>query len=227
MWSYENMIQHWPTPFHRWTYGQLQNMGICPCWLPMLLSAALGFQQPFFYTFEFYRNVLSLFFFNVPFPYICTVVQCLWLKVLFKPKFWSCLCFTLALYFFSRLLLNFIFLCKIIFIEIELILFQKDHRLNYPNSVYFLKLTSCSLLASDIVTFLLQLKCGACGAIGHMRTNKFCPLYYQTNAPPSNPVAMTEEQEEELEKTVIHNDNEELIKVEGTKIVLGKQLIER
>ncbi|XP_072482933.1 transcription initiation factor TFIID subunit 1 isoform X2 [Notamacropus eugenii] len=73
----------------------------------------------------------------------------------------------------------------------------------------------------------LKLKCGACGAIGHMRTNKFCPLYYQTNAPPSNPVAMTEEQEEELEKTVIPNDNEELIKVEGTKIVLGKQLIER
>ncbi|CAJ0919913.1 unnamed protein product [Ranitomeya imitator] len=73
----------------------------------------------------------------------------------------------------------------------------------------------------------LKLKCGACGAIGHMRTNKFCPLYNQTNAPPSNPVAMTEEQEEELEKTVIHNDNEELIKVEGTKIVLGKQLIER
>ncbi|XP_015251266.1 PREDICTED: transcription initiation factor TFIID subunit 1 isoform X4 [Cyprinodon variegatus] len=72
----------------------------------------------------------------------------------------------------------------------------------------------------------LKLKCGACGAIGHMRTNKFCPLYYQNNAPPSNPVAMTEEQEEELEKTVIHNDNEELIKVEGTKIVLGKQLIE-
>ncbi|XP_043913192.1 transcription initiation factor TFIID subunit 1 [Protopterus annectens] len=71
-----------------------------------------------------------------------------------------------------------------------------------------------------------KLKCGACGAIGHMRTNKFCPLYYQTNAPPSNPVAMTEEQEEELEKTVIPNDNEELIKVEGTKIVLGKQLIE-
>ncbi|XP_077597107.1 transcription initiation factor TFIID subunit 1 isoform X3 [Stigmatopora nigra] len=72
----------------------------------------------------------------------------------------------------------------------------------------------------------VKLKCGACGAIGHMRTNKFCPLYYQTNALPSNPVAMTEEQEEELEKTVIHNDNEELIKVEGTKIVLGKQLIE-
>ncbi|XP_060941614.1 transcription initiation factor TFIID subunit 1 [Limanda limanda] len=72
----------------------------------------------------------------------------------------------------------------------------------------------------------VKLKCGACGAIGHMRTNKFCPLYYQTNAPPSNPVAMTEEQEEELEKTVTYNDNEELIKVEGTKIVLGKQLIE-
>ncbi|KAI5133361.1 Transcription Initiation Factor Tfiid Subunit 1-Like [Manis pentadactyla] len=72
----------------------------------------------------------------------------------------------------------------------------------------------------------LKQKCGACGAIGHRRTNKFFPLYYQTNAPPSNPVAVTEEQEKELEKTVIHNDNEELIKVEGTKIVLGKQLIE-
>ncbi|ELK25724.1 Transcription initiation factor TFIID subunit 1 [Myotis davidii] len=72
----------------------------------------------------------------------------------------------------------------------------------------------------------LKLKCGVYGAIGHMRTNKCCPLYYQTNAPPSNPVAMTEEQEEELEKTAIHNDNEELIKVEGTKIVLGKQLTE-
>uniref|UniRef100_A0A2K6M8F0 Transcription initiation factor TFIID subunit 1 n=1 Tax=Rhinopithecus bieti TaxID=61621 RepID=A0A2K6M8F0_RHIBE len=85
---------------------------------------------------------------------------------------------------------------------------------------------SAYLPLTCLILFLLQLKCGACGAIGHMRTNKFCPLYYQTNAPPSNPVAMTEEQEEELEKTVIHNDNEELIKVEGTKIVLGKQLIE-
>uniref|UniRef100_A0A8C3B3L5 Transcription initiation factor TFIID subunit n=1 Tax=Cyclopterus lumpus TaxID=8103 RepID=A0A8C3B3L5_CYCLU len=72
----------------------------------------------------------------------------------------------------------------------------------------------------------LKVKANHLSSIGHMRTNKFCPLYYQTNAPPSNPVAMTEEQEEELEKTVIHNDNEELIKVEGTKIVLGKQLIE-
>uniref|UniRef100_UPI00358DE281 transcription initiation factor TFIID subunit 1-like isoform X2 n=1 Tax=Myxine glutinosa TaxID=7769 RepID=UPI00358DE281 len=71
----------------------------------------------------------------------------------------------------------------------------------------------------------LKLKCGACGAVGHMRTNKCCPLYHQTNAPPTNPVAMTEEQEEELEKTVIP-DSEELIKVEGTKIVLGKQLLE-
>lgn len=93
--------------------------------------------------------------------------------------------------------------------------------------MYFLTL-ACSLLTPVmLLIFFLQQKCGACGAIGHRRTNKFCPLYYQTNAPPSKPVAMTEEQEKELEKTVIHNDNEELIKVEGTKIVLGKQLIER
>jgi hypothetical protein len=60
-----------------------------------------------------------------------------------------------------------------------------------------------------------------------MRTNKECPLY-QKNAPilPAKPVAMTEEQEEEEELKATLNDNE-LINVEGTKIVLSKNLIEQ
>ncbi|KAK3745312.1 hypothetical protein QZH41_017177 [Actinostola sp. cb2023] len=44
----------------------------------------------------------------------------------------------------------------------------------------------------------IKLKCGACGAIGHMRTNKNCPLYQDTN-PSSVSVAMTDEQVAEEE----------------------------
>lgn len=45
----------------------------------------------------------------------------------------------------------------------------------------------------------LKLKCGACGQVGHMRTNKACPLYTGTQGPPSSSMnsSMTEEQEEE------------------------------
>nr|XP_028570735.1 transcription initiation factor TFIID subunit 1 isoform X2 [Podarcis muralis] len=68
---------------------------------------------------------------------------------------------------------------------------------------------------------LEKIKCGACGSSGHMKNNKICPAKL-----PSKPVAMTVEQEEELEKTIIPTDDSELIKVEGTKIVLGKQLVE-
>jgi len=76
---------------------------------------------------------------------------------------------------------------------------------------------------------ILKLKCGACGAIGHMRTNKECPIYQMNRAggdkPVTQPVAMTEEQEEEIEKPSIP-DNEDLIHIEGTKLKLSKQLIE-
>ncbi|XP_070554018.1 transcription initiation factor TFIID subunit 1-like [Ptychodera flava] len=70
----------------------------------------------------------------------------------------------------------------------------------------------------------LKLKCGACGAIGHMRTNKECPLYQK--ATPSNPiqVAMTEEQEEQVEKALL--DDDDLVKTEGTKITLAKSVID-
>lgn len=69
----------------------------------------------------------------------------------------------------------------------------------------------------------LQLKCGACGAIGHMRTNKTCPLYQPAAPIPPVQVAMTEEQEEEEER--IGLDDDHLVKVDETKVVLSKQLI--
>ncbi|XP_041357029.1 transcription initiation factor TFIID subunit 1-like isoform X3 [Gigantopelta aegis] len=73
-------------------------------------------------------------------------------------------------------------------------------------------------------TLSLKMRCGACGQIGHMRTNKECPMYNKlgsSSAPVT--VAMTEEQEEEEEKNLPHED--ELINVEGTKIKLSKTIL--
>ncbi|XP_047488468.1 transcription initiation factor TFIID subunit 1-like isoform X2 [Penaeus chinensis] len=71
----------------------------------------------------------------------------------------------------------------------------------------------------------LKLKCGACGQVGHMRTNKACPMYAgnTSNTQPIS-VAMTEEQEEEMEKVGIE-ESEELINVDGTKIKLSSKVI--
>ncbi|XP_013414213.1 transcription initiation factor TFIID subunit 1 [Lingula anatina] len=100
---------------------------------------------------------------------------------------------------------------------------------------------------------LLKMKCGACGQVGHMRTNKECPVYKTgvlggagggagtgggggagggggsgpatpSVAPTPTPVAMTEEQEEEEEKSLL--TDQELVNVEGTKIKLSKNLLE-
>lgn len=71
----------------------------------------------------------------------------------------------------------------------------------------------------------LKLKCGACGQVGHMRTNKACPMYAgnTSSTQPIN-VALTEEQEEEMEKGGIE-ESEELINVDGTKIKLSSKVI--
>ena len=71
----------------------------------------------------------------------------------------------------------------------------------------------------------LKLKCGACGNVGHMRTNKACPLY-QNNVANTTPVnvAMTEEQEEEIEKQ-LNTDDQDLVNVDGTKVKLSSKLI--
>lgn len=72
----------------------------------------------------------------------------------------------------------------------------------------------------------LKLKCGACGQVGHMRTNKACPLYTGTVPQPSLTVAMTEEQEEDLEKA-LNADDEDLVNVDGTKVKLSGKLLKR
>ncbi|GBN10672.1 Transcription initiation factor TFIID subunit 1 [Araneus ventricosus] len=56
-----------------------------------------------------------------------------------------------------------------------------------------------------------------------MRTNKTCPLYQPAAPLPPIQVAMTEEEEEEQERTGLNDDN--LVKVDETKVVLSKQLV--
>nr|XP_018670467.1 transcription initiation factor TFIID subunit 1-like isoform X2 [Ciona intestinalis] len=69
-----------------------------------------------------------------------------------------------------------------------------------------------------------QMKCGACGQLGHMRTNRYCPMNItKSGNPPDQPVALTEEQEEDMERKMLM-DSENLIKVDGTKITLSKDL---
>lgn len=72
----------------------------------------------------------------------------------------------------------------------------------------------------------LKLKCGACGNVGHMRTNKACPLYTGALPTPSLTVALTEEQEEEIEKE-LNADDEDLVNVDGTKVKLSGKLLKR
>ncbi|XP_022915910.2 transcription initiation factor TFIID subunit 1 [Onthophagus taurus] len=70
----------------------------------------------------------------------------------------------------------------------------------------------------------LKLKCGACGNVGHMRTNKACPLYQNSGSTIPLNVAMTEEQEEEIEKQ-LNTDDEDLVNVDGTKVKLSGKVL--
>ena len=61
--------------------------------------------------------------------------------------------------------------------------------------------------------------------VGHMRTNKACPMYSGPDkALPSMSVALTEEQEEEFDKQ-LNTDDEDLVNVDGTKVKLSSKLI--
>lgn len=64
-----------------------------------------------------------------------------------------------------------------------------------------------------------SLKCGACGAYGHMKTNKMCPKYTEVSS-----YHTTDDELNTEEMSNIAQDD--LIKVEGTKITLGRALIE-
>ncbi|CAG4983002.1 unnamed protein product [Colias eurytheme] len=63
----------------------------------------------------------------------------------------------------------------------------------------------------------LKLKCGACGQVGHMRTNKACPLY--TGGGPSSP-----DRDERDSEPV---DSEDLTYVEGTKLTLPSKIVKQ
>lgn len=55
-----------------------------------------------------------------------------------------------------------------------------------------------------------------------MRTNKACPLYAGSTGPMT--VALTEEQEEEIQREMTQED-EELVNLEDTKVTLSSKLI--
>ncbi|XP_058793259.1 transcription initiation factor TFIID subunit 1-like [Phymastichus coffea] len=77
-------------------------------------------------------------------------------------------------------------------------------------------------LKSDV-----KLKCGACGNVGHMRTNKSCPLYQNSLGAPSvtpTPMPVVEEPEIEVEKPN-YTENQDLVNVDGTKVKLLAKLI--
>lgn len=64
----------------------------------------------------------------------------------------------------------------------------------------------------------LKVRCGACGGIGHMRTNKVCPM-----AGDVINVAMTKEQEElQLGRAVEESGQ---VKTEGSKIIISKEIL--
>ena len=73
----------------------------------------------------------------------------------------------------------------------------------------------------------LKLKCGACNQVGHMRTNKACPKWTGEegeDCPENINVAMTLEDEENLDKKLDDN-NEELVEVTGTKIKFSEKVL--
>lgn len=72
----------------------------------------------------------------------------------------------------------------------------------------------------------LKLKCGACGQVGHMRTNKACPLYTSTQGAACN-TSVHEEADDENEKIEINCDEDDLVNVDGTKLTLSSKLLKR
>lgn len=75
----------------------------------------------------------------------------------------------------------------------------------------------------------LKLKCGACGQVGHMRTNKACPLYTGTQGPPTSSSmnsSMMDEPEDEPERE-INCEEDDLVNVEGTKVTLSSKILKR
>merc|ERR1719209_1841152 len=71
----------------------------------------------------------------------------------------------------------------------------------------------------------LKVKCGACGSVGHMKTNKACS-HFQGEEEPQN-VALTLEDEERLKLTVDNDTRESLVNVEGTKVTIRDKILKQ
>ncbi|XP_075973606.1 TATA-box binding protein associated factor 1 isoform X2 [Anticarsia gemmatalis] len=70
----------------------------------------------------------------------------------------------------------------------------------------------------------LKLKCGACGQVGHMRTNKACPLYTSSmGGAPSSPI------EPDVEPPPLEpsDDDNNMGYVDGTKITFNTKIIKQ
>ncbi|XP_013199879.1 transcription initiation factor TFIID subunit 1 isoform X2 [Amyelois transitella] len=69
----------------------------------------------------------------------------------------------------------------------------------------------------------LKLKCGACGQVGHMRTNKACPLYTGSMGlgGPSSPTDV------DVDSIPADPDDDDMGYVEGTKLTLSSKLIKQ
>ena len=65
------------------------------------------------------------------------------------------------------------------------------------------------------------MKCGACGETGHMKTNKHCKYYGKSGS------ALTEDQflTDELSGLFNQEQNSTMVKVEDTKIRIGRALL--
>ncbi|KAF7268302.1 hypothetical protein GWI33_018568 [Rhynchophorus ferrugineus] len=70
----------------------------------------------------------------------------------------------------------------------------------------------------------LKLKCGACGNVGHMRTNKACPLYQNTGGNSSTHASFLDDPDEDIDKQ-LNTDDEDLVNVDGTKVKLSSKLL--
>ncbi|XP_022830703.1 transcription initiation factor TFIID subunit 1 isoform X5 [Spodoptera litura] len=67
----------------------------------------------------------------------------------------------------------------------------------------------------------LKLKCGACGQVGHMRTNKACPLYTGSMGGPVSPP------EVDVEPPPLEPDDDDMGYVDGTKLTLPTKIIKQ
>ncbi|XP_014237505.1 transcription initiation factor TFIID subunit 1 [Trichogramma pretiosum] len=74
----------------------------------------------------------------------------------------------------------------------------------------------------------LKLKCGACGQVGHMRTNKACPQYQYSMANDKSMMGMSQMEMDEQEidiKPIINTEEQDLVNIEGLKVKLAPKLI--